>query len=145
MNIYIASDHAGFELKAMLAEYLVGEGHTVQDLGPHTLDPADDYPDFCTPLAHEVAQHEGAVGIVIGRSGQGEAIACNRVPHVRAVVFYGGSLDAVRLDREHNDANVLSLSAASLSPGEAQDAVHIFLATPFSNEERHVRRIAKLG
>lgn len=145
MQIYIASDHAGYELKAMLVEFLTGEGHTVEDMGAHSLEPADDYPDYITPLAHKVAEHEGSFGIAIGGSGEGEAIAANRVPGVRAAEFYGGNLDIVRLSREHNNANVLSLGARFLSPGEAQDAVHLWLATPFSNDERHVRRIDKLG
>ena len=144
MHIYLASDHAGFALKNALIEYLKAEGNEVEDCGPLALDPADDYPDFCMPLAQKVAGDKGSFGVVIGTSGQGEAIAANRVRGARAVVFYGGSDEILMLSREHNDANILSLGAKFLSETQAKDAVALWLATSFSGDERHVRRIEKL-
>ncbi len=144
MKLAIASDHAGFDLKATLAAYLAGEGHEVEDMGPHELTAGDDYPDFCIPLAKKVAGDTKLFGIVIGFSGQGEAIACNRVRGARAAVYYGGPEEILRLSREHNNANILSLGAKFLSIKEAKEAVSIWLATDFSHGERHQRRIEKL-
>lgn len=144
MKVFIASDHAGFELKGTLAAFLRAQGHEIADLGPAALDPQDDYPDFIDPLAERVAAEKGSFGIAIGGSGEGEAMVANRVEGVRAAEYYGKNLDIVRLAREHNDANLLSLGARFVSPGEAQEAVALFLSTPFSGDERHVRRIKKL-
>lgn len=145
MTIYLASDHAGYELKEALIPFLRERGLEVEDVGPVTLDPADDYPDYILPMAAKVAQNKGSFGIGIGGSGQGEAIVANRVKGVRAAVYYGGDKKILTLSREHNDANVLSLGARFVSVDEAKEAVALWLATPFSNEERHVRRIQKLG
>lgn len=144
MKIYLASDHAGLALKQMLADFLRNVGHEVEDMGPIALDPKDDYPDFIMPLARRVAREQGSFGIVIGMSGQGEAMAANRVKGARAAVYLGGSSDILTLSREHNDANVLSLGAHFLPPEVVKEAVKLWLATPFSQEERHARRIKKL-
>ena len=143
MKIYLAADHAGFDLKNALVAHLQTLGYEVEDLGAHTLDPEDDYPDFITPCAKRVAREAGAFGIVIGKSGQGEAMAANRVKGARAVVYYGGSIDGPALARHHNNANILSLGAGFISETDAREAVRLFLQTPFSNEERHLRRLAK--
>lgn len=143
-KVYLASDHAGFELKSALNAFLTERGYTVQDLGPSEYNEVDDYPDTIAPLAHALKDDAGSFGVVIGGSGQGEAIVCNRIAGVRAAVYYGGNLDIVKLSREHNDANVLSLGARFLSQDEAKEAVHLWLTTDFSNEERHVRRIHKI-
>lgn len=143
-KLFLASDHAGFELKNALAAFLREQGHEVEDLGPHALDPGDDYPDFIKPLAERVAGTPGAMGVALGGSGEGEAMAADRVPGARAAVYYGGDLNIIRLSREHNDANILSLGARFLTPEQAKEAVALWLATPFSGEERHVRRIEKL-
>lgn len=143
-KIYLASDHAGFELKDALAQFLQAQGHLVEDLGPHTLVPGDDYPDYVAPLAEKVAAQAGAFGIALGGSGEGEAMAANRTPGARAAEYYGGNLDIVRLAREHNDANILSLGARFISPEEAREAAALFLTTPFSGDERHKRRIEKI-
>ncbi len=143
MKVYVASDHAGFELKAAVVPFLKLLGHEVEDLGPHTFDPKDDYPDLIFPLARRVAE-EQVLGIVLGGSGQGEAIVANRVRGVRAVVYYGGDLEIVRLAREHNNANVLSLGARFLQSGEVEEAVRVFIREPFSGDERHVRRLGKI-
>ena len=159
MKIYLASDHAGFRLKEMLGEHLLLLGHEVEDLGTHAQDPDDDYPDFITPLAERVASESESLGIILGGSGQGEAMAANRVKGARASVFYGkmsvtGALDAegghsedgydcVRLPRRHNNANILSIGARFVSPSDADEAVRVFLSTPFSGDERHIRRLSK--
>ncbi len=144
MKIFIGSDHAGFELKNILVEFLKSEGHEVEDKGAFTLDPSDDYPDFVKPVAEAVANDQEAKGIILGGSGEGETIVADRHPHVRAIEWYGGNLEVVKLSREHNDANILSLGARFITEEEAKEAVKLWLATPFSGDERHVRRIAKL-
>ncbi len=144
MRIVLASDHAGFALKSVLVQYLKDEGHEVKDLGPHELELEDDYPDFCIPLAKKVASDSALLGVVIGFSGQGEAMAANRVRGCRAAVYYGGAEEILRLSREHNNANVLSLGAKFVSIDEAKEAVSIWLASDFSHGERHERRIIKL-
>ena len=144
MKIFLGSDHAGFELKNSIAEMLRVEGHAVEDLGPHILDPLDDYPDYILPVAHAVAVDPLALGVIVGLSGQGEAMAANRVKGVRATVYYGGPQDVLQLSRTHNDANVLSLGARFLTEAQAKAAVTLWLSAIFSGEERHVRRNAKL-
>ncbi len=144
MKVYLASDHAGFALKNALTEFLLAAGHEAVDLGPHDLDPKDDYPDFIGPLALRVSQEIGSFGIAIGSSGQGEAMAANRTPGARAMEFYGGDMEIIRAAREHNNANILSLGARFVSEELAKEAVTLFLGTPFSGEERHARRIEKL-
>lgn len=147
MTVYLASDHAGFAYKEELRSYIGSLGYAVVDLGPYVLDPADDYPDYIAPCAQKVANEEGSLGIVLGWSGQGEAMVANRTKGVRAAVFYGPhaekGYELVTLAREHNNANILSLGAHFLTLEEAKEAVRIFLGTPFSGDERHVRRLAK--
>ncbi len=144
MKIFLASDHAGFELKQKLADFLMQKGHEVEDMGPTRLNPADDYPDYITPCAKRVAETPDSMGIIAGMSGQGEAMAANRVRGVRAAVYYGGPADIVKLSRRHNDANVLSLGARFVSADEATKAVELWLATNFEHDERHQRRILKM-
>lgn len=146
MKIFIATDHAGYDMKEAIASYIEKElGYTVADMGAHQNDPDDDYPDFIRLAAEEVSHDPtGSRGIVIGGSGQGEAIVANRYPKVRATVYYGGTLDVIKLSREHNNANILSLGARFMSLDEAKAAVKLWLETPFSDEERHVRRLKKI-
>lgn len=145
MKIYIGSDHAGFELKGKLIQYLKDLGYEVEDKGAFSLDPQDDYPDFVKPVAQAVANDpEHSRGIVLGGSGEGEDDVADKFEGIRSAVFYGGPMEIVKLSREHNDANVLSLGARFLSEEEAKDAVKLWLETPFSGDERHIRRIAKL-
>lgn len=157
--VFIAADHAGFRLKAALMEHLALLGQDVRDCGAYEPDPDDDYPDFMTPLAKSVAGTPGAYGVMCGGSGQGEAMCANRVPGVRAAVFYGpisakealdreggfseDGYDAVRLARRHNDANVLSLGARFVSILEATEALRIFLSTEYTADPRHMRRLGK--
>ena len=144
MKIYFAGDHAGFELKKDLMEYVKGLGHTIEDLGPFSYEVNDDYPDFVIPLAKKVASEPDSRGIITAGSGQGEVMAANRVLGVRAAVYYGGRTDIVRVSREHNNSNVLSIGARFIGGEEANAAVKVFLETPFSADERHVRRLAKI-
>ncbi|MSU74460.1 RpiB/LacA/LacB family sugar-phosphate isomerase [Candidatus Kaiserbacteria bacterium] len=158
-KLFIASDHAGFALKNALFVHLQTLGYEIEDMGNATLDPEDDYPDFITLLAKRVADEVGARGIIVGGSGQGEAMCANRISGIRAAVFYGkmkvtaaldieggrseDGYDLVRLARRHNDANILSIGARFVSGEEAEEAVHIFLETSFSDSPRHARRVAK--
>lgn len=147
MTIYLGADHAGFALKQKIKEFLEKAGYTIADMGAYANNDGDDYPDFILAVAEAVAgdciKGIDSRGIVFGGSGQGEAMAANRIDGVRAAVFYGGPKDIIALSREHNDANVLSLGARFISEQEALDAVKLWLATLFSNEERHKRRIMK--
>jgi len=143
MRIFIASDHAGFELKKKIISFVSSLGHEAVDSGPFEFNEKDDYPDFMAPVALNVASGEG-IGIIMGGSGQGEAMVANRRRGARAAVYYGGTPDIVRVAREHNDANVLSIGARFVKEEEAMEAVKTFLETSFSGDERHVRRIAKI-
>ena len=143
-KIYIGTDHAGFELKEALVAFLQELGHEVEDMGAHTYEELDDYPDFIRPVAEAVAHDTASRGIILGGSGQGEAMCANRVRGVRAAVYYGGPVDIAVLSREHNDANILSLGARFVDEDEAREVVRVWLATPFSSEEKHLRRIKKI-
>lgn len=146
MKIYFATDHAGFELKNALLAFVRDElGYDVEDCGAHVLDAEDDYPDFVKIAGEKVSVNpETCRAIILGGSGQGEAMCANRLPGVRATTYYHHNLDIIRLSREHNNANVLSLGARFISEDEAKEAVRLWLNTPFSGDERHGRRIAKL-
>lgn len=144
MKIYIGTDHAGFALKETLKVYLIDLGHEVEDKGAYTYNEGDDYPDFVRPVAEAVASDKESLGIVLGKSGEGEAMVTDKIEGIRTAVYYGGSLDIPRLAREHNNANILSLGAGFLTEDEAKMAVKIFIETPFSGEERHERRIEKI-
>jgi len=143
--IYVASDHAGFELKREITEHLKSLGFNVTDLGPEKYDHGDDYPDYISLVAREISRSNHAFGIVFGWSGQGEAMVANRFQNVRCSVFYGGTKHIITLSREHNDSNVLSLGAHFITTQEAKEAVDLWLRTKFSGEERHVRRIEKIN
>lgn len=144
MKIYIASDHAGFELKEKLIGYLVDLGLEVSDEGAFKYDEKDDYPDFISKVSKKISEEPDNRGIVLGGSGQGEAIISNRFKNVRAVVYYGGDKEVIKLSREHNNSNVLSLGARFLSEEDARESVKLWLNTEFSGEDRHVRRIKKI-
>lgn len=160
MKIALSTDHAGFEDIQNLEVFLTKLGHECVNFGPKEFDAEDDYPDFIFPAAKAVANGECERGIIMGGSGQGEAIAANRVPGVRCALFYGpvaakGAIDAsgaksadpyeiVKLSRAHNDSNMLSLAARFLSRDEMQQAIRIWLDAPGADAERHERRIRKL-
>ncbi len=142
MRVYLGSDHAGFELKNHLVEWLKEAGHEPVDCGPHIYDAQDDYPPFCLRAAERTAADQGALGIVIGGSGNGEQIAANKVKGVRAALAW--SEETASLGRQHNDANVVAVGARMHTQDEATKFVETFLATPFSGDERHIRRIDML-
>lgn len=143
MRIHIGSDHAGLEFKGKIIEHLKANGHEVIDHGPHSFDPLDDYPVFCIPAAEAVAKDSGSFGIVLGGSGNGEQMAANKVKGVRAALVW--SKEIAKLAREHNDANVISLGGRMHDEAFCLELVDTFLATPFTGDERHVRRIALIS
>jgi ribose 5-phosphate isomerase B len=159
MTIYLATDHAGFQLKERVKKVLMAAGHQISDCGATSFDKDDDYPDFVKKAAQSVSKNPDSRGIIFGGSGQGEAMVANRHDGVRAAVFYGPvkpktsiniegdkSRDAyamVKLERDHNNANILSLGVRFISEKEALRAIDIFLNTPFSDQPRHQRRITK--
>ena len=143
MKIHIATDHAGLDLKNIIRDYLISKGHEVTDHGAHEYDALDDYPDYIFPCAKAVALDLESSGIILGGSGQGEAMAANRVKGVRAAVFYNGPVEIVKLSREHNNANILSLGARFMTEDEIYGVIEMWLDEPFGGG-RHQRRIDKL-
>jgi ribose 5-phosphate isomerase B len=143
MRVYLGSDHAGFELKQHLIGWLKAAGHEAVDCGPEVYDAADDYPVFVLRAAERTAADPGSLGIVIGGSGNGEAIAANKVKGIRAALAW--SDETAKLGREHNNANVISIGARMHDPDTATRFVRLFLETPYSNEARHSRRITMLS
>ena len=147
MRIHIATDHAGLEFSQDLQKHLTAAGHDVTDHGPVVYDALDDYPSFCINAARAVVVDQTAgteaLGIVFGGSGNGEQIAANKVSGVRAALVW--NLDTAKLAREHNDANVISIGARQHTVDEAKHFIDTFIATPFTHEERHARRIAQLA
>ena len=143
MRIHIGSDHAGLEFKNRIVEHLKNQGHQVTDHGPHSFDPLDDYPIFCIPAAEAVAKDPGSFGIVLGGSGNGEQMAANKVKGIRAALVW--SIEIAVLAREHNDANVISLGGRMHDENFCLKLVDTFLATPFTGDERHVRRIGLIS
>jgi ribose 5-phosphate isomerase B len=145
MIIYLATDHKGFELKEKIKEWLKEWGHEYEDIGATVHDESDDYPDFVHKAAERVAANpDEAKAIILGASGQGEAITANRHKNVRAVVYYGGTSEIVTLSRQHNDANMLSIGASFVKEEEAKEMIRLWLSTAFSDDERHKRRILKI-
>ena len=140
MRVHLACDHAAFELKQYLLDWLDAQGHEVVDHGPAEYDPSDDYPPFCIRAAERVVAESGSLGIVLGGSGNGEQIAANKVPGIRAALAW--NRDTAALARQHNDANVVAVGARQHSADEAAELVLLFLETPFSGDERHIRRIS---
>ncbi len=143
MKIVLATDHAGFDLQNHVKDYLTKDGYQVEDFGAYEYDANDDYPDFIIPAARVVGSSKNTFGIIFGGSGQGEAMAANRVKGVRAVVYYDGPKRIIKLSRKHNNANVLSLGARFISKEKAMDVIELWLKTPFEGE-RHLQRIKKL-
>jgi len=143
MRVYLGSDHAGFELKTHLVAELSAAGHETIDVGPPSFDPEDDYPAYCLATAAMVVGDPGSLGVVIGGSGNGEQIAANKVPGVRAALAW--SAETAALAREHNDANVISIGSRMHSADEATALVTAFLGTAFSDEQRHLRRIGQVS
>jgi len=147
MRIHIATDHAGLDLSHFLIRELTKQGHDVFDHGPSSYDPLDDYPSFCINAALAVVADQQAgvdsLGIVLGGSGNGEQIAANKVKSIRAALAWNES--TAKLAREHNDANVIAVGARQHTQDEVLHLIELFIAEPFSQDERHVRRIGKIG
>jgi ribose 5-phosphate isomerase B len=143
MRVYLGADHAGYELKVHLASHLPGQGYQVLDMGAAAFDPEDDYPTFCFRVGTRVVADPGSLGIVLGGSGNGEQIAANKVPGVRAALAW--NTEVARLAREHNDANIVAIGGRMHTLDEATAIVATFLSTPFSGAERHVRRIEQIA
>ncbi len=143
MRVHLGSDHAGLELKDHLVSWLREQGHEPVDHGPHVYDALDDYPVFCLRAGEGVVGDPGSLGVVIGGSGNGEQIAANKVEGVRAALVW--SEETAVLAREHNDANVISVGGRMHTLEEMTRFIEVFLATPFSEDERHVRRIGMIS
>ncbi len=143
MRVHIGSDHAGLDAKTFLVGALTERGHEIVDHGPYEYDALDDYPPFCLATGLGVAADPGSLGIVLGGSGNGEQIAANKVDGVRAALVW--SAEIAQLAREHNDANVISIGARMHTEAELLGFVEVFLATPFSGDDRHIRRIGQLA
>jgi ribose 5-phosphate isomerase B len=143
VRVYLGSDHAGFELKTRLIEWLTGAGHEPVDCGPESFVADDDYPVYVMRAAQGVSNDPGSLGIVIGGSGNGEQIASNKIPGIRAALAWTD--ETAQLARQHNDANVLSLGARMYSLEAAMGFARIFVATPFSGVARHARRLAEIA
>ena len=141
-TIVLATDHAGFELKEHVKNFLQNKGYNIKDFGALEYDSLDDYPDFIIPAAKHIAEHN-IIGIIFGGSGQGEAMAANRIKGIRAAVFYNGPIEIIKLSREHNDANILSLGARFMSKDEIIKVIELWLSEPFAGG-RHTRRVKKL-
>ena len=143
MRVYLGSDHAGFELKGRLVTWLLEAGHEPVDCGPPSYEPDDDYPVYVLRAARAVIGDPGSLGIVIGGSGNGEQIAANKVPGIRAALAW--TTETALLARQHNNANVLSLGARMYSLSDALEFAKTFVTTPFSQEPRHARRLAEIA
>jgi ribose 5-phosphate isomerase B len=139
MRVHIGGDHAAFDLKGELVQHLLEQGHDVVDHGPDTYDPDDDYPVSVLRAAMGVRSDENSLGVVLGGSGNGEQIAANKVEGIRCALAW--TVETARLGREHNDAQVVSIGGRMVSVEDAKAIVDTFLATPFSGEDRHRRRL----
>jgi len=139
MRVYLGADHAGFDLKNTIADHLRSGGHDVVDCGAHVFDAADDYPAFCIAAAQRTVADPGSLGIVLGGSGNGEQIAANKVPGARCALAW--SVETAQLARQHNNAQLMGIGGRMHSTEDALAIVDAFLATPWSEEPRHQRRI----
>lgn len=144
--IYLSGDHAGFRLKEKARDFLKKKGFEIRDFGPYSYNEGDDYPDFVIPMAKAVKKNN-VMGIVFAGSGEGEAIAVNKLKGIRASVYHGKNLKVVKVTREHNDANILCIGARFVSEGEAKKAVEIFLKTKFlgGKHKRRIKKFERLG
>ncbi|MDE0243570.1 MAG: RpiB/LacA/LacB family sugar-phosphate isomerase [Candidatus Kaiserbacteria bacterium] len=145
MTIILSADHAGFEMKEHIKSFLEDEGYKrIEDVGATQFYPTDHYPRYMKDAADRLTKTPNAFGILFGGSGQGEAIVANRYKGVRAIVYPAHNTEIVLLGRQHNDANVLSIGARLVSNSEAEEAIRLFLTTPFSYEDRHERRVQQI-
>ncbi len=143
LKIHLATDHAGYTMKEFIKNELISLDYEVIDHGANYLDDNDDYPDFISLCSEAVSKDTDSFGIIFGASGQGEAMCANRTSGIRAGVYYGGDTEIIKLLRQHNNANILSLGARFIDNQQALECINLFLNTEFSKQERHIRRIAK--
>jgi len=141
-TIVLATDHAGFELKEHVKKFLSEKGFEIKDFGALEYDALDDYPDFIIPAAKFISENK-LIGIIFGGSGQGEAMAANRIKCIRAAVFYDGPDDIIELSKLHNNANILSIGARFVSKQKSEEIINLWLSTDFE-KGRHQKRIDKL-
>ncbi len=141
MKIYLASDHAGFELKNQVKEWLLSQSYEVKDFGANVYDENDDYPSYIKPAAYAVSKNPQNRAIIFGGSGQGEAIVANRFKKVRAIVYYGANEKIIQLSRQHNDSNILSVGARFVSFEELQPLLSLWLKTTLLEDNKYQRRI----
>ena len=141
MKIHLATDHAGYEMKEFIKNELISLDYEVVDHGANYLDDNDDYPDFIKPCVEAVLKDQNSFGIIFGGSGQGEAMCANRTNGIRAGVYYDGDTEIIKLLREHNNANVLSIGARFVNNQQALECINLFLNTEFSKQDRHIRRL----
>lgn len=142
MKIYLGTDHAGFEFKEQIKKYLIKKGYDVVDCGAHVFDADDDYPDFISIVGENVGKNKDSYGIVLGKSGAGECMVANKYRGVRA--FLAVNEKNVKLARQHNNANIISLGSEIVTLQTAKKLIKLFLQTPFSGDQRHIRRINKI-
>ena len=143
MTIHLSTDHAGLDLKNKIKESLINDKYNIVDHGAYEYNALDDYPDFIIPCANAVARDLNSLGVILGGSGQGEAMAANRIKGVRAAVFYNGPVEIIKLSKQHNNSNILSLGARFLEFNEILDIIKIWIKEPFEGG-RHQKRIDKL-
>ena len=143
-TIHLATDHAGYDLKNEVATWLEDQGYIVIDHGAHVSDPEDDFPEYIKLAAEAISKEPTMRAIIFGGSGQGEAMVANRFPHVRATVFYGGDEELIKLSRQHNDANILSVGARFVSIDTLTRILTTWLCEPFSNDPKYERRNQKI-
>ncbi len=143
MKVFLATDHAGFQLKEEIKNFLIDKNYEVEDCGAFSFEKDDDYPKLIVKAAEKVSQDHDSKGIIFGKSGTGEEIVANKIRNIRA--FTGVNEENVKLAREHNDANVLSLGSEFVNAELAKNLVQVFLQTPFSNKERHKRRLDEIA
>jgi len=147
MKIYIGTDHKGFRIKEKVKSWLLAWGYEVEDLGAHSLDPDDDYPDFASRVAEKISENSNSDevrGILLGATGEGEAIVANKYNGVRCSVYYGGQEEIVALSRDHSDVNIFSIGVLFLDEDTLKKMIKLWLEKPFSGMERHVRRLKKI-
>jgi ribose 5-phosphate isomerase B len=147
MKIYISGDHAGFKLKEKLKKFLEKKNFAIIDYGPMEYKKLDDYPDFVVPMARAVKKDKNSIGLIVAGSGQGEAIATNKIKRIKCALYHGGSNKIVQMARAHDDANILSFGSRFVTEAEAKKAINLFLKTKFQKgrHKRRVDKVSKLG
>mgnify|MGYP001589181218 FL=1 len=145
ISVYLGSDHAGFYLKERTKRHLAGKEIPIIDMGAYSYNKEDDYTDFIMPVARKVAKNSNTLGIIFGGSGQGEAMAANKIKGIRCAVYYGRDEQILKLSKEHNNSNMLSIGARFVASGKIEKIADLWIKAKFSDKTRHKRRVKKLG